>query len=262
MVIRLNSGPVALEVDPADGGRIISCTWQNLQLVAERREGVDAWGWFAMAPWAGRVRDGVLTTTQGDVALPKSGRDAIHGYAVRRPWDVEFSDQTRCVLTAPTPEPFRGGLMRQEIEIGRLAVHWSVVYIGGEVPLPAWVGLHPWFRRRLSRGQSAVVDFSAGRMLEQDERGLPTGRTIDPIPGPHDHAFTTMHGSPSVHWPGALRLVVESVSPWWVIFDRDPGAVCIEPQSSPPDAANLGLAPVLGDGEKVSVSATLRIIPD
>jgi aldose 1-epimerase len=71
-----------------------------------------------------------------------------------------------------------------------------------------------------------------------------------------------MHGSPSVHWPGALRMVVESISPWWVIYDREPGALCVEPQSSPPDAANLNLAPVIGPGEKVSVSATFRIIPE
>lgn len=261
-MVRLQSGPIGLEIDPADGGRIISCTWQNLQLVAERREGIDAWGWFAMAPWAGRVRDGVLATAQGDVQLPTSGRDAMHGFAVRRPWDVEFADTKRCVMVAPTPDPYRGGLMHQEIELGRLAIHWSITYIGGETPMPAWVGLHPWFRRRLSRGQLAQVHFTAGRMLDVDERGLPTGGSAEPVPGPYDHAFTSMQGSPSVHWPGALRLVVESISPWWVIFDKDPSLVSIEPQSSPPDAANLGLAPVIGPGEKVSVSATLRIIPD
>jgi aldose 1-epimerase len=99
-------------------------------------------------------------------------------------------------------------------------------------------------------------------MLERDAVGLPTGATVDPTPGPYDDAFTSMNGSPSVYWPGALRLVVESISPWWVIYDGHPGALCVEPQSSPPDAANLNLAPVLGPGEKVSVSATFRIVPD
>lgn len=263
MVVRLQHGPIAVEIDPVDGARIISFTWQNLQLVAERREGHFAWGWFAMAPWAGRVRDGVLATPSGPVQLPTlASGNAIHGYAALVPWSVDVAEAHRSVLTAQTPDPFTGGMMQQEIELGHLALHWTITYIGGSVQMPAWVGLHPWFRRHLSRGGAASVEFTAARMLERDAAGLPTGRSREPTPGPHDDAFTTMDGSPSVHWPGALRLVVESISPWWVIYDKEPGALCVEPQSSPPDAANLNLAPVIGPGEKVSVSATFRIIPD
>lgn len=262
MVVRLQHGAMALELDPDDGARIISCTWQNLQLVAERREGTFAWGWFAMAPWAGRVRDGILQTPQGDVHLPRDGAHSMHGFAARLPWKVEEVDQSRCVLTTPTPEPYHGGHLRQEIELGKLAVHWTITYIGGDVQMPAWVGLHPWFRRRLSRGREAVVEFHAGRMLVRDADGLPTGETIEPQAGPHDDAFTSLVGSPSVYWPEALRLVIESISPWWVIYDQELGAVCVEPQSSPPDAARLALAPVIGRDEQVSVSATFRVIPD
>jgi aldose 1-epimerase len=263
VVIRLNRGPIALELDPEDGARIISCTWLGLQLVAERREGDFSWGWFAMAPWAGRVRNGLITTPSGDVQLPKerSGH-SMHGFASRVAWKVEYQDETRCTLVADTPEPYLGGVMRQEIELGHLAIHWTITYIGGAVMMPAWVGLHPWFRRRLSRGEPAIVEFEAARMLELDSEGLPTGRSIDPTTGPHDDAFTSLTGAPSVYWPGALRLMIESISPWWVIYDKEAGSLCIEPQSSPPDAANLALAPVVAEGEEVSVSATFRIVPD
>lgn len=253
---------MALEVDPDDGARVISCTWQNLQLVAERREGVDAWGWFAMAPWAGRVRDGVLRTPDGDLHLPRARQHSLHGFAVRQPWQIDFADDTRCVLSSATTEPYLGGVMQQEFELGRLAVHWTLTFIGGDQPMPAWVGLHPWFRRRLSRGDAGFIEFTAKRMLATDAQGLPTGALVHPTTGPHDDTFTDLTGAPAVHWPGALRLVVESTTPWWVIYDRDPGAVCVEPQSAPPDAANLGLAPLVGPGETISVSAIFRVIPD
>jgi aldose 1-epimerase len=34
---------------------------------------------------------------------------------------------------------------------------------------------------------------------------------------------------------------VESDAPWWVVYTEDTEGVCIEPQTAPPDAANLGI---------------------
>jgi len=40
-------------------------------------------------------------------------------------------------------------------------------------------------------------------------------------------------------WPG-LRLELASSCPWWVVYTQPEHAVCVEPQSGPPDAANSG----------------------
>jgi len=36
-----------------------------------------------------------------------------------------------------------------------------------------------------------------------------------------------------------LRIDIESDAPWWVVYTEDSEGICIEPQSAPPDAANL-----------------------
>jgi aldose 1-epimerase len=40
-------------------------------------------------------------------------------------------------------------------------------------------------------------------------------------------------------WPGLLRLELSSSCPWWVVYSMPEHAICVEPQSGPPDAANL-----------------------
>jgi aldose 1-epimerase len=34
---------------------------------------------------------------------------------------------------------------------------------------------------------------------------------------------------------------IESDAPWWVVYTEDSEGICVEPQSAPPDAANLGI---------------------
>jgi aldose 1-epimerase len=47
---------------------------------------------------------------------------------------------------------------------------------------------------------------------------------------------------PSVVWEGAARLDIESDAPYWVVYTEDTEGVCVEPETAPPDAANLGIA--------------------
>lgn len=260
--MRISDGPLAVEVDPLDGARIISCTWQNLQVVAPRRHGLTSWGWFAMAPWAGRVGYGKLQTAQGEILLPTDvlPPHAIHGYAIRQAWRLEDVTAASILLSSATPDPYRDGVMQQRIEVRDSSLHWSISYTGGE-PMPAWVGLHPWFRRRLSRGEPVRLEFAARTMLETADH-LPTGNLLAPSAGPWDDAFTGVNGTPSLRWPGALRLSIETQAPWWVVYNKEDGAICVEPQSSPPDAATLGLAPVIGPGEAVTVAAVFRFTPE
>jgi aldose 1-epimerase len=79
-------------------------------------------------------------------------------------------------------------------------------------------------------------------MLKRDSEGLPTGETIEPSKQPWDDAFTEIRGVPAVVWDGAARIDIESDAPWWVVYTEDHDGVCIEPQTAPPDAANLGIA--------------------
>jgi aldose 1-epimerase len=65
---------------------------------------------------------------------------------------------------------------------------------------------------------------------------------IAPSNGPWDDCFTEVRGVPKVIWEDALSISIECDSPYWVVYDQDSEGVCVEPQTAPPDAANLGIA--------------------
>jgi galactose mutarotase-like enzyme len=100
------------------------------------------------------------------------------------------------------------------------------------------VGWHPWFRRQLATGGPIEldIDLSHARMYVRDADYIPTGRTLPAPPGPWDDCFTDV-GAVALHWPGALRLTAEHDCSSLVVYDPD-DAVCVEPQSAPPDAIN------------------------
>ena len=93
----------------------------------------------------------------------------------------------------------------------------------------------------LFRSGSAEIEFSAKKMLVRDKDGLPTGELISPTKQPWDDAFTEINGTPAVIWEDVLRIDIESDAPWWVVYTEDSNGICIEPQTAPPDAANLGI---------------------
>ena len=50
-----------------------------------------------------------------------------------------------------------------------------------------------------------------------------------------------MRGTPAVVYDGVARIDIECDAPWWVVYTEDPDGICVEPQTAPPDAANLGI---------------------
>ncbi|KAA0929787.1 aldose epimerase family protein, partial [Streptomyces apricus] len=103
---------------------------------------------------------------------------------------------------------------------------------------PAQIGWHPWFNRTLG-DQDVRVDFTAAWQEERGDDHLPTGRRIDPRPGPWDDCFGMPEGvRVTLTWPGQLALDVTSREQWVVVYDEQEAAVCVEPQTGPPDGLN------------------------
>ena len=135
-----------------------------------------------------------------------------------------------------------GATVEQTIEVLDDAIRWSLEYDDNGCDIPVWMGMHPWFARDLDRGGTAEIEFSAEKMLKRNSEGLPTGELITPPSPPWDDAFTHLRGTPAIVWEGVARIDIESDAPWWVVYTEDPDGVCIEPQTAPPDAANLGIS--------------------
>lgn len=229
---------IAIDLD--QGGRIASLKWREMEFAQSFRGESYTWGWYAMAPWAGRIRNGIIRNPAGkEFQLPTTfdPPNALHGFGFTSSW--QEIGPGRALLHLPAP--YGGATVEQNIEVLDDAVRWSLEYEPGDCELPAWLGFHPWFPRDLARGGSADIEFAAETMLLRDSEGLPTGKSSAPGPQPWDDAFTQIRGVPAVVWEDVARIDIESDAPWWVVYTEDADAVCIEPQTAPPDAANLGL---------------------
>jgi aldose 1-epimerase len=85
---------------------------------------------------------------------------------------------------------------------------------------------------------------------------IPDGELVPIGPHPWDDCFTGLGDRPAVlRWRGAIRVSVETPCRCVVVFDEPEHAICVEPQSDPPDAFNLGPT-VVRPSEPLAVTAT------
>ena len=230
-----------INIDLDQGARISSLIWRDMQFTLPFHGSPLNYGWYALAPYGGRIRDGIIKSPSGEEFQLPTNIDpphAIHGFGFTSSWQEIGPGRSLLHL----PKPYGGATVEQTIEVLDDAIRWSLEYDANGCDLPAWLGMHPWFARDLDRGGSAEIEFSAGKMLERASDGLPTGKIIAPTQEPWDDAFTEIRGTPAITWEDVARIDIESDAPWWVVYTEDPDGICIEPQTAPPDAANLGIS--------------------
>jgi aldose 1-epimerase len=257
--ITVASSDVSVTLDLANGGRLSSVKWCDLELTVLHRPGPLSWGWYAMAPWAGRIGQGNLDTPHGIEKLPTHliPPNAIHGLVIEAQIHSGQISDREAMVWCDLPAPYAGGRVEQRVAVGESTMTWSLSYRNGDRPMPAWLGFHPWFRRTLTHGGEVEVMNPATFMMELDSEGLPDGRIQAVTPPPWDDIFGGMRSAPTLTWPGAVKITCISNEPWWVIYTRDPVGVCVEPQTAPPHAAALGLTPILAPGEEIHLDYRL-----
>ncbi|WP_165984103.1 aldose 1-epimerase [Streptomyces sp. YIM 98790] len=240
--VRLHAADAELTVLPDEGCRISSLRTGGTELL---RQG-DDFGSFVMVPWCGRTRNGRFRNGETFHQLPTDGEaapHAMHGTVRDQPWKPVTADDRSaafvCDLGDPWPYPGRVTQLVELAEDGSAVTLTLGVETAGP-SFPAQVGWHPWFLRRLTpKGRDVELSFTAAWQEERGEDHIPTGRRIDPRPGPWDDCFGMPDGvHVTLTWPGELALTVTSPSPWAVLYDMQPEAVCVEPQSGPPNGLN------------------------
>jgi aldose 1-epimerase len=205
----LDSGELSVEIDVDQGARISSIRFRDIECAVPFRGQTLTWGWYAMAPWAGRIRDGLIRGADGcDIQLPINFTPphAIHGFGLTSSWE-EIGEGA---FALDFPAPFFGARVEQRCELLDNALRWSLEYEAGNCELPFWMGFHPWFPRELDRGGVVEIDFHPGKMFERGSDYLPTGKLITPTPSPWDDVFTEVRGTPTVFWEDALQVKIES----------------------------------------------------
>jgi hypothetical protein len=101
------------------------------------------------------------------------------------------------------------------------------------------------------------LDFDPHHWWERGTDGLPTGLRTPVPPRPWDDCFGGVAEPPVLTWPGGPSVTLSAATDTWVVFDERDHAVCVEPQTAPPDAFNLDLATVLPPGATAGLALTL-----
>ncbi|MGW6460385.1 aldose epimerase family protein [Streptomyces sp. NPDC055078] len=250
--VRLAAGDVELTVRPQNGCRAASLTIGGTEVL---RQG-ERYGSFPMVPWCGRVENG-LFRDGGDLhRLPANAPPhAIHGTGRDTAWRTARAGEDEAVFTYGLAEPWPyTGRVTQMFRLTEDSLTLTMGVETYDSSFPAQAGWHPWFLRNLGGdgdgdGESRQdgggddgdvrIDFRAAWQEERGADHLPTGRRIDPLPGPWDDCFGMPDGvSVTLTWPERLELTVASRAEWVVIYDEQREAVCVEPQSGPPNGLN------------------------
>ncbi|WP_328318733.1 aldose epimerase family protein [Streptomyces sp. NBC_00388] len=239
--VRLVAGDVELTVSPGNGCRIRSLRIGGTELL---RQG-DKFGCFPMVPWCGRTGGGRFSSGGIPHRLPlNSPPHAIHGTGRNTAWqparagsgDGPGTAAFTYDLADPWPYP---GRVTQTFELTESALTLTLGVETYGDSFPAQAGWHPWFNRNLGAGEDAQLRFESAWQEERGDDHLPTGKRIDPLPGPWDDCFGMPDGvDVTLTWPGQLELNVSSRDEWVVVYDEQAEAVCVEPQSGPPNGLN------------------------
>ena len=246
----LTAGPATVRVDRARGARLASLVVHGHELLVQPEPGRRGHpsdpllsGCYPMAPFAGRTRAGGSPgTAQIHELVPNHAGHAMHGTVFDRRWLLELADvgYVRLRRDLQPGWPFAG--------LGR-STRWRCPADAASScasrctprrpTFPATLGWHPWFRRRIEVGGSLEVDLDAKRWYPRGVDGLPLGFVeAPPAQGPWDDCFTAVAWPARLTWPGALEVTMTSTCDHVVLYDQPRHAICVEPQTGPPDALN------------------------
>jgi len=206
-----------------------------------------------MVPFAGRVCHGRFTFDGVEHRLPVNlPPHAIHGYGFVGEWTQSGPDTIEWRLPDPWPFP---GLVEQTFQLGETSAELTMT-LHAEARQPWSMGWHPWFKREIGATAPAQLEFDVAQMYQLDSELIPTGRLVEPPPGPWDNCFVGMRTGPTLRWGAELAITVTSDADHWVVFDELDHALCVEPQTGPPDVLNHD-PPVLEAGGSAKVAMTI-----
>ena len=241
-----------MEVDARDGGRLTGLTVAGHEVLGASvdRAVPEAMrhGCFPMVPFAGRIAHGELPFGGRTWTVPLNlGSSAAHGVAFDVPWTVERADDEEVELRVELDArwPF-GGSARQVVRILDDGVQVELSVANEERSMPAMLGLHPWFDRRLG-GQAPTIEVSV-----PDPGSLP--------PRPWDVCLPGLDEPPRAQWADA-DLVVQADTTTWTVYEQDSDAFCLEPLTHPVGAMAAGTAAVVEPGRPLSLTTRFRLVP-
>jgi aldose 1-epimerase len=223
---------------------------------------------FPLVPFSNRIADARFTFQGGVYHLTPNlppEPHAIHGQGWQNPWVVAAASASRAELTfrhtvSGTPLDYRA---HQTLALRDDALEVALELTNaGDGPMPAGIGLHPYFPRSASVTLAANLDhvwLADERKIPKEGMPLPAAwdfaRGLPLAPLDLDHCFGGWDGRAELRWPEAdLALTIEAAPVFGhLVIYVPPGEnfFCIEPVSHVNDGFNLFERGVKGTGVRV-----------
>lgn len=271
---RSSDGSVEVEVLPEVGARLHRLRAFGHDLLrtpddpGEHARDPFFWGAYVMAPWCNRIEAGEVEVGSRRVALAPNFADgtAIHGQAYARPW-MARGDGAYSVVGGGDGWPW-------EYEVGlAVAVADRTVRLGLTLanrspdPMPAGLGLHPWFLRPLLvaiRGDAVHRVNTATEPLPEPVTGPFDLREVEAMSADLDATWTDLHEPPvELRWPGpGIRATMRVASATRFIVAASPAsldAIAVEPQTHAPQGLRRLLGGEPGGLAMLAPGDTLRL---
>ena len=235
--IILTSKNIRCSINPQYGGRVSSLVAFDRELLVTRNgeTNLQKWGSYPMVPYAGRVRNGKFQfESQNHQLETNMYPHAIHGTVLDRAFSVIHSSPKSVTMKTDLGSRFAfSGTVTQTISVNDDVVDFELELSTSDEKMPGQVGWHPWFAR------PCRIETEFKKMYVRDEFGIPTGETIAPPAPPYDDCFTDSQHAPRIIFDETITMVIDSNCSHWVIYDQTSYAICVEPQSGPPNGFNL-----------------------
>lgn len=276
--VRMSSESVEATVLPALGARLHRLRVFGHDLlrtpdtVAEHERDPFAWGGYVMAPWCNRIAPDSDAPGGESLALDANFPDgsAIHGQVYGRLWQ-HLGDGAFAVAAGGDGWPWIYEVTQHTTVIGpSLKVELSLIN-RSSTPMPAGLGLHPWFA--LPVLMSVAAESVYPENLSSAAEPLPvTGRhdlrRLGHVPAGLDATWVDVGAAVELAWPDAgirARMLVDSPSTHIVVAHPvDIDGVAVEPQTHAPQGlrrllnAEPGAMTLLDPGQTLSLAMTLN----
>jgi aldose 1-epimerase len=201
------------------------------------------WGAFVMAPWCNRIEAGSVAVGSRRITLDPNFSDgsAIHGQVFARRWEPQ-GDRSLIVRAGGDEWPweYEVGLNTDVVE-GSLRIEQTLTNLAPD-PMPAGIGLHPWFRRPLEVAIRGDLVHKANTVsLPQPEpvSGPFDLREIGEMSDDLDATWTRLDDPPvELRWPSlGVHATMRIAAPGAYVVAASPSrldAIAVEPETHAP----------------------------